>query len=382
MKSFPIIAALSLAVIIGMACVYSIASTYNATGTYIGQNANQAFMVQIVEGSGGVLTGLFEETDLKPDGDVTETRLPLTGTKDGDQLAVVLTPGEMESFFVGNISLAGSVNGSTLALQGGSADFNANLSLQRGDATTYDGWSSSLRNQSAAILAAKAAYAQQQREIAAQKEADEAAHAQRQREIEAQKEAEQQAAIEAENAAAAKAQAAKTLEQEIADELRLANAASVTVPQRLTQLTADAQKLRDHTGRMERALSREETMGGSQSVEGSQIYVALTQANISESNYMTRVVDHFNDVEGSGIPVLLQHMRSTDETCRGLEATNTTRAQLTDTSEEFNACEALGSAIPKLTTEVNQLESGYKDLFAVWSAENQKQREIITQSSR
>jgi hypothetical protein len=38
------------------------------SGTYVGENNHQAFLVQIVQGSGGQLRGFFEEADMSPDG--------------------------------------------------------------------------------------------------------------------------------------------------------------------------------------------------------------------------------------------------------------------------------------------------------------------------
>ena len=62
------------------------------SGTYVGKGSNSAFMVQVVETTGGQLTGRYEQTVLKPDGKLERMTVSITGASDGQTVVVTIKP--------------------------------------------------------------------------------------------------------------------------------------------------------------------------------------------------------------------------------------------------------------------------------------------------
>lgn len=153
-----------------------------------------------------------------------------------------------------------------------------------------------------------------------------------------------------------------------------------TVATRISQLNDAAEKLQAETAKMQNALNREDAMGGYQTAEESQISGAIVNANDHEQNIMNEIQGHLENVEQTGLPVLLQKIKEHDVTCQGLNATSTTRVSFTGPEAELDDCIKVENATPGLSNEVSQLLAAYQNLFSTWQVENQKQQEIIVQS--
>jgi hypothetical protein len=323
------------------------------SGTYVGENDHQAFLVQIVEANGGQLSGFFEEADLTPDGQVEQDNVGLTGARDGKTFTVTLTPSGLARFFTQPIGLSGTYSGTSVSLIGQSGDFNLNLNLQKGDAQTYQGYVGALDKQAEAIQVQRA-------EAAA-----------RQRQIEAQEAAAQQAAA-----------AAQDLEARIENDMKLYATMSQTLVARIPQLGELGNKLRNETVQMQAALAREQALGGAQSAAGSQIAGQIEYANGQEQYTIDSVQNHLTDVEQNGSPALLQKFQEHDAQCQQIGATSAGQATFNGPPQLLQDCIAMESATPTFKGQVNQLLAAYQALFATWQAENAKQQQIITQSER
>jgi hypothetical protein len=123
------------------------------SGTYIGKGSNSAFLVQIVETTGGQLTGRYEQTVLQPSGKLDRMIAAITGASDGHTVAVTLKPTELMS---GNISASGTLEGSLLHLSGGNSGSNVDLNLAKADEAAYKTEVEDLTAQGRAIIEAQA----------------------------------------------------------------------------------------------------------------------------------------------------------------------------------------------------------------------------------
>lgn len=323
------------------------------SGTYIGENDHQAFLVQIVQASGGQLSGFLEEADQTPDGQVEQDNVQLSGARDGKTFTVTITPSGIAKLFAQPVGLSGSYTGASISLAGQSGDFNLNLNLRKGDAQTYRGYVGALDKQAEAIQVQRA-------EAAA-----------RQRQIEAQEAAAQQAAA-----------AAQDLESRIENDMKIYATVPGTVAARVSQLGELGSKLRNETVQMQAALAREQALGGAQSGPGSQIAGQIQNVNGQEQNGVDAVQNHLTDVEQNGIPVLLQKFQEHDAQCQQIGATSVGQATFKGPPQLLQDCIAMESATPTLKGQVNQLLGAYQTFFATWQAENAKQQQIITQSEQ
>ena len=119
-------------------CALAVAGWYivgpgsDMSGTYIGKNDHQAFLVQIVQDNGGQLSGFFEEADLTPNGQDEQDNVALAGVRDGKTFTVTPTPSGLAKLFVQPVGLSGTYNGTSVTLIGQSSDFSATLNLQKG----------------------------------------------------------------------------------------------------------------------------------------------------------------------------------------------------------------------------------------------------------
>jgi len=336
----------------GMGAWYFFGPGSDMSGTYIGKNANQAFLVQVVQGSNGQLSGFYEEAGLSADGgSVNQDNIPLTGQRDGKTFTITLVPGGLAHFFVGSISLSGLYSGSSISLSGQGNGFTANLDLVKGDASTYGTYVAGLNSQAQTVQNMRAQQAAAQQRLAAQQ------------------------AVANEEAAAA-----QDLENRITNDLNLMASAPATVTTRLQQLGSDADKLRTETAKMQAALAREDALGGSQSGQGGQISAEIQQANMTEADAIMSIHDHLTGIEENGLPALLDHVKAHDVTCEGLNATEANRGTFNGPEAELDDCIELENATPTLEREVGQLMDAYQNVFATWNTENGKQQTIIQDS--
>ncbi len=67
---------------IGLMGLVSPAWAEGISGTYVGAGSNSAFLVQVVEATGGQLTGRYEQTVLS-DGKLNSMNASISGSSDG-----------------------------------------------------------------------------------------------------------------------------------------------------------------------------------------------------------------------------------------------------------------------------------------------------------
>lgn len=332
---------------------YGLGPGSDMSGTYVGKNDHQAFLVQIVQANGGQLSGFLEEADLTPDGQVEQDNVQFSGARDGKTFTVTITPGGLAKLFVQPVGLSGTYTGTSISLAGQSGDFNLNLNLQKGDVQIYQGYVSALDRQAEAIQVQKA-------EATA-----------RQRQIEAREAAAQQAAA-----------AAQDLESRIETDMKLYATVPSTVETRVSLLGEMGGKLRNETVKMQAVLTREQELGGYQSVPGAQLSVAITQANVQEQSALNSEQNRLSYVEQNGIPVLLHIFQEHDAQCEQIGATSADQAVFGGPPQLLQDCIAMENATPALKGQVNRLLAAYQALFARWQTENAKQQQIIAQSEQ
>jgi hypothetical protein len=150
MKYLFFVAGLVIIISIGVSCYLGQVS--DMSGTYIGKNGDQAYLVQIVQGQGGQLSGFYEESGLSPDGaSVTQDNLPLTGHRDGRNFTVASQPDGLAHFVGDSFSLSGIYTGPSIVLNGLDNGFPANLNLLKGSPTNYANYVAELNAQAQAI---------------------------------------------------------------------------------------------------------------------------------------------------------------------------------------------------------------------------------------
>lgn len=122
------------------------------SGTYVGTGAKSAFLVQIVETTGGQLTGRYEQTVLEPSGKLNQMTASMTGAADGQTIVVTIKP---NGFMGDNFTTSGTIQGSILHLTGGGNSGRIDLNLSKSDEAAYRTDIADLTNQARAINEAK-----------------------------------------------------------------------------------------------------------------------------------------------------------------------------------------------------------------------------------
>lgn len=324
------------------------------SGTYVGKNAGQAFLVQIIQGQGGQLTGFFEESALSADGtSVNQDNVPLSGQRDGKNFSVTLNPVGLAHFFQSSTSLAGTFSGSGIRLVGLSSNFSANLNLVKGNAEDYSDDVAELNNEARLTKNARIQQEQTREQLA-----------------------------NAQEAAVQRAEAARDLETRINNDLQLSQRVAAIVAQRVQQLDEDIAKLCNDTAELQNALAKQATVGGPQSVEGGQISVAMYQLNIDEQQYMQDLKERYQDIQQNGILFLMGRFKLHDADCLALNATPSAHVAFTGPPTLLTACEELENATPTMQKETDQLEAAYQAVFTAWQAENSKQKALIQQGQQ
>jgi len=314
------------------------------SGSYIGKNADQAFLVQMVQGASGQLSGFYEEAGFSADGSaLNQDNIPFTGQRDGKTFIITFAPTGLSHFFIGSISLSGIYSGSTISLNGQDNNLNIDLNLAKGDADTYAHYVAVLRSQAQAV-----------RHMRAQRTA-------------AEEEQAEKKAVDNEREAAA-----ENFENKIATDLKLMANVKVTLAARLMQLGSVANQLKITTIRMQNAQAHENALGDAPSVQGDQISAEILQANANETAAIINIRNHLNMIEQNGVPALLKHIEAEDLTCKGLNATERAATFFDGPRTELEDCLALQQATPILERQVSQLLNAYQNVFATWDLENKK----------
>jgi hypothetical protein len=339
---------------VGAGAWYFFGPGSDMSGTYIGRNARQAFLVHIVQGANGKLSGFYEKAALSSGGgSVNQYNFPLTGQRDGETFTITLLPNGLAHFLVGSISLSGLYSGSSITLSGQGNSFTVNLNLIKGNSFTYGTYVARLNNQAQATQNMRAQRAEAER---------------------------RQAALQAR--ANAQALAAQNLENRITTDLNLMTTARTTVAIRLQQLGSDAEKLRSETAKMQVALEREAALGGHESGQGGQISAEIQQTNMNEADAIMGIHDRLMGIEQNGLPALLKYVKANDSMCERLNATLTTEPSFNGPKAELDDCLKLENATPQFENQVQRLIVAYRNVFATWNAENRKQQIIIRESQR
>ncbi len=123
------------------------------SGTYVGTGSNSAFLVEIVETTGGQLTGRYEQTVLRLDGKLDRTIEVITGVSDGHTIVATIKPSE---FGATGDPTSGTVEGPILHLSGGGNGHAIDLNLAKSDEAAYRADVVGLTNQARAITEARA----------------------------------------------------------------------------------------------------------------------------------------------------------------------------------------------------------------------------------
>jgi len=114
------------------------------SGTYVGKGSNGAFLIQIVETTGGQLTGRYEQTVLGPSGKLEQMIASITGASDGQTVVVTIKRPELLS---GTITASGTIQGEVLHLSGGGDGSRIDLNLSKSDEATYKAQIANLSDQ-------------------------------------------------------------------------------------------------------------------------------------------------------------------------------------------------------------------------------------------
>jgi hypothetical protein len=323
------------------------------SGSYVGTNDHQAFLVQIVQSGGDQLSGFFEAAALTPGGEVEKDNVELAGVRDGKTFTVTLSPSGFATLFDKPIGLSGTYTGKSISLVGQSSDFSLALNLAKGDSLTYEADVAVLDKRARAIQAKIAESVLRQQQIAA----DEAA---------------------AEQAAAA----AQDLENRVETDMKLYATAPGTISARTAQLDELGEEIRGETAKMKVALARERVLGGHESEPGAEISAEIVSTNGQEQGAIGTVLDHLTSVEQNGLPALLQEFQERDAQCQQIGATNAGRGTFNGPGQLLGDCIAMENSTPAFHRQVDQLLAAYQTLLATWQEENAEQHQIIMQSEQ
>jgi hypothetical protein len=130
MRAFPRHSIASACAAILLAAAASEAQSASLTGTYVGRNDHQAFVLQIVE-AGSQLTGRYEQFVAKSGGKFEDTTFAFTAAVDGDRFAGTIKNMELLG---STIPVSGDLAGDTLRVEG---DASFHLALKRGDISDF-----------------------------------------------------------------------------------------------------------------------------------------------------------------------------------------------------------------------------------------------------
>jgi hypothetical protein len=286
------------------------------SGTYVGQGANGAFLVQIVETAGGQVTGRFEETVLQPDGKLVRTIDSITGASDGQTVVVTLKAPELLS---DSISASGTLTGTSLHLSGGGAGRTIDLTLSKGDETTYQNQVAYLSGRGYTIIEAR---------------------------------------TQSDNLARLNDLTKKMLTY------------STAADEQLTKFPPIEKRYRTITSLMTQALARERSIygEGQASVARGQIDVAINQgAGDAEQIHVS--VQSAKQAIGAQTRPLLKDTLAASPHCHSAESQQSIDMQA--------ACLKFREAATKYQKSLDNLEQAFDQAERVWTAERSKQEAII-----
>lgn len=305
-------------IILGIA-VCGPAHADGVSGTYVGKGANSAFMVQLVETTGGQLTGRYEQTILKLDGKLEQTIASITGASDGQTVVVTIKTSDVLS---ASIMASGTIEGSKLHLSGGGNGSHLELNLSKSDEASYRTEVADLLNQGRLI-----------------------------------------------NEARIRADQLARLNKLAQDTLAYSTAADA----QLEKFPPIEQRYRTITGLMNAALARQRAIygAGQASVARGQIGVAINQAAIEAEQLHGNLQSAYADIAAKIQPLVKATIEFTP-LCQSAEAQQRTDLQA--------ACLQYFVAVKKFKPSMEALERSFNRTEKVWVEEHGKQDGIIRAS--
>ncbi len=308
------------------------------SGTYVGKGNNSAFLVQIVETTGGHLTGRYEQVVLRPTGQIDDMNATISGASDGRTVVVSIKPGELLS---GTIVASGTVEGRLMHLTGGGNGGNMRLDLLKSDEADFRTEVAALTEHSKQIIDARA-----QNEAMQQQ---------------AQNKADQLSKI-----------------QNFTERLTIFTAKAEI---HLSKLAPAEQRFRDITQRMRAALTRELSIYGSgqAAIARSQISIAINQAAIQANLLHINLESSYDDFDSHAAP-LLSGTIAAGQDCHGAH-TGSSAAPIPTGYEDLNfACLHYFEIVKKFQTRVSDLRAVFAQIERVWTTERREQDAIVKAS--
>jgi hypothetical protein len=315
----------------------------NASGTYVANNTNRAFLVQLVQTDGGRLTGRYEEMILKPDGKLNDLNALLTGVVDGETVAMTLQPNEI---FAGSLSMSGTLQGATLHISGGGPTGGLILDLHRGDEKAFRAQVASLNGTAAKIAATRT-----------------------------QVEAAQRQARADEQAAAAEANVNNGKIAYVQRVTQVMTAFMAQTDLALPKFAPTEQAYRQLSSRMRTLLTREQSMQGNVQAGATRVQIAMAinqgaQQSDQIHNHAMNTRQQINDAA-----VALDQARGVaKKNCAEASGAIPARADLQTWK---TVCAALDHQDGEFTKRVAALQAGFTKLESVWSSENANQQALV-----
>lgn len=297
----------------------------SASGSYVGDGHNAAFMVQLVEGDSGKLTGRYVQVRLTPSGTVEESNSAVTGAVDGQTVVVTIKPTELLS---GSITASGKLDASTLDLSGGGYGATLKLHLRKSNEAEFHRLIATLKLQSQQLAETK-------------------------------RKAEFLGGV---NNAISRV-------NDLADKIRAG------------QLKLDAaaigQRYRRATELMRSTQARQNGIIGSDqaSVARAQLGVNIHQISIQAESLHSDIQANQKSFHAA-VETLGKTHAVYIRDCQQI----VTDAVLAPSPETKSACTMLGKAVSALSSRIKALEATYQSAEMAWNEERQKQQKIVKDS--
>ena len=306
-------------VIFGLLAASS-ANAGNISGTYVGTGSNSAFLVQIVEATGGQLTGRYEQTVLRSDGTLDRATETITGASDGHTIVVTIKPPEFGST---GTPASGTLDGSTLHLTGGGGAKTIDLTLLAADEGNYRTLVAALSDRGRRIIEARA-------------QADQLSR--------------------------------------LSELVKSMLAYAVAVDAQLAKFPPIESRYRSISELMSNALARQRSIygGGQASVARGQIDVAINQAANEAEQLHANMKDANRDI-GAKTQSLVKSALEFNQICQASEPQSNADLRF--------ACQRFSDAKGKFKQGIETLGRAFDEAERVWVTEHRRQQDIIHASN-
>ena len=309
----------------------------NATGTYVGSSPNAAFLVQLVQGDRGQLTGRYEDAVLAPDGQTRDQNASVSGAVNGRDVVVSIQPGTP---LASKVVVSGTIEGGRLQLAGGGDGVDLKLALSRADEAAFNSKRAALVKRGQEIILAKS-----------------------------------------------KVEAARKLGSLATEKL----ASVVDLTNRITRFdgladsllpkfTPATRRYSDITVQMQAGLAREKSIrgDGQAAVARSQIAIALNQAALS-ANQIHMSQNQTRQALNNDVGAIMQAQSTAKLAC---EAGTSGGYGDVDQQTWSTDCAKFRTASAEFQGQIAKLHTAFTDLEATWTAENATQQAIVQEGFR